>query len=253
MTAESYAFNADIYCAECAEEMGMLKPGAVDGEGNPPYAVETEEQGTADAPQHCGACHVFLENLLTDDGVDYVIDALRGHGDGRGIPGVLSTWADFYADDIGERADIYFDHGTMVGRDDFDKGPLLADLLACAESSYDDTADCEQLAASYIVVAHPDISMYLRACALWDDVSDHDKNTLRMLWLLGSALRDDEIFYVTSLRIPAAVARISALDGPRLEDDDNAAWRNLPGVRTHGRASHLRTGCSGPYTDAVPV
>jgi len=33
--------------------------------------------GEADTPQHCDACHVFLENPLTEDGVRYVREAIN--------------------------------------------------------------------------------------------------------------------------------------------------------------------------------
>lgn len=37
--------------------------------------------GESDTPQHCGACHEFLENPLTDDGLEYVRENQRDEWD----------------------------------------------------------------------------------------------------------------------------------------------------------------------------
>ena len=47
--------------------------------------------GEADAPQHCDSCGVFLENPLTDEGVQYVLEAIE-----EGSGSCIAEWAAFY-------------------------------------------------------------------------------------------------------------------------------------------------------------
>ena len=199
MSVESYVFDANIYCGECAEAMGMLKPGAFDVDGNEPSPILTENQATADSPQHCGDCHVFLENPLTDHGVDYVIQALQDYGDERGDQETLSTWATFYADDIREKADLFFDLEMSVTCEDIGNDALLRDLIACARPGEASEA-CERVLNTHNVVAHPSISAHLRGYSAWDaaELADRRENTLRMIWRLGCALNQYDTFYVSS-------------------------------------------------------
>lgn len=99
-----YIYQADLYCSDCAYTIGMVchceyhKPKGTnlcDSECTPigPYA---DGGGEADTPNHCGGCGVFLENNLTQDGVEYVKDAIK---DGRGS--VIDEWKAYY-DWIGE-------------------------------------------------------------------------------------------------------------------------------------------------------
>jgi hypothetical protein len=80
-----YIFQADIYCESCGKGLRMEIP-------KPPHADRDDEStydsdewpkgpygdggGEADGPQHCGMCGLFLDNPLTPDGEEYVIDLL---------------------------------------------------------------------------------------------------------------------------------------------------------------------------------
>lgn len=102
-----YAYNADIYCDDCG---GKIRE-ELDGEGfedtgdtdeYPQYFDDDE----SDCPQHCGDCHVFLENSLTSDGYEYakqaVEEAVR-RGDDDSV--ALTEWAPFYGIDTDNGSD----------------------------------------------------------------------------------------------------------------------------------------------------
>jgi hypothetical protein len=59
--------------------------------------------GEADCPQHCDHCSVFLENPLTQDGYDYVADAVIEAVVRGKMSDALRTWVDHY-DDIDLRS-----------------------------------------------------------------------------------------------------------------------------------------------------
>jgi hypothetical protein len=101
-----YAYNAELFCDDCAEAImeRLAKespaPGLLDsGDSNeyPQYADNDE----SDCPNHCGDCDVFLYNALTTDGMDYVkdavLDALR---DGRFNSTAVQEWWPFYGLDV---------------------------------------------------------------------------------------------------------------------------------------------------------
>lgn len=92
----AYTYRADIYCPDCAGKIQqeldtrakwvrkasypVAWSGASDVYPSGPHA---SGGGEADCPQHCGACGVFLENPLTDEGDDYVraaVEALTAPG-----------------------------------------------------------------------------------------------------------------------------------------------------------------------------
>lgn len=106
---DAYIYQADIYCTKCAESMRekIVKDGDY-GAGNDPHYQYLDSNyypqgpypnggGEADTPQHCGSCGLFLKNLLTEDGENYVKDSwleyLKGE---RGNESVIIQWADFY-------------------------------------------------------------------------------------------------------------------------------------------------------------
>ena len=82
---DAYIFQAALLCPTCAREvmgsvpippqMDPLNEHTWDSDDYPkgPYA---NGGGEADTPQHCDHCGVFLENDLTGDGEEYVMDAL---------------------------------------------------------------------------------------------------------------------------------------------------------------------------------
>ena len=74
---QAYIYNADIYCSDCKK--AIIKRLKNDGVEPTEFDSETWPQGPyengggeADSPNHCGGCHIFMENPLTSDGVDYV-------------------------------------------------------------------------------------------------------------------------------------------------------------------------------------
>lgn len=121
-----YAYQADIYCDDCAEEIirqwplpactcrGEDAPHNALAEGIGPdgvahsaacplcdwtapedsgeYPQKDTSSGETDSPQHCADCGEFLQNPLTDDGYRYVQEQLNA----QGCATTLQTWANFY-------------------------------------------------------------------------------------------------------------------------------------------------------------
>jgi hypothetical protein len=57
----------------------------------------------SDTPEHCEVCRALLDVRLTDDGVEYVREAIRWHEEkGRGDPDVIAAWRSNYRDVLGE-------------------------------------------------------------------------------------------------------------------------------------------------------
>jgi len=90
-----YQYKASLYCEECGDEI-------IESLGEPPhdwpwdsndYPVGPEDASEADSPQSCDSCHVFLENPLTDDGNNYVIEQFTTHDS---VTEVMREWAEFY-------------------------------------------------------------------------------------------------------------------------------------------------------------
>ena len=102
--AYAYTYRAALYCSDCAESIksqlegeagcdrALMETGIDDSELYPqgPYS---NGGGEADCPQHCDSCWEFLENTLTDDGLEYVRKAIAR---GTGKADVLRTWQNFY-------------------------------------------------------------------------------------------------------------------------------------------------------------
>jgi hypothetical protein len=80
-----YIYQADIYCEDCGRKIRKR----IKAEGNAPADPRDETTydsdeypkgptadggGESDKPEHCGACHCSLENSLTTDGVEYVLE-----------------------------------------------------------------------------------------------------------------------------------------------------------------------------------
>jgi len=102
---KAYVFNADIYCETCGERIKQKLP-VPDYEppfdtGDYPMGPLENGGGEADVPFHCGYCGLFLENPLTQDGREYVRQALREYWlCERGDPKVLALWAGFYGEEL---------------------------------------------------------------------------------------------------------------------------------------------------------
>jgi len=110
----AYIYAADIYCDDCGREIcrriraeGKAPADPVDersyDSGDYPKYVDGSDE--ADSPQHCGSgpdcinayefadgvkVGVWLENDLTTDGINYVIEAVREGG------AVAELWATYY-------------------------------------------------------------------------------------------------------------------------------------------------------------
>ena len=108
--ADAYIFQADIYCADCAESiMAQIaaaggKPADTSDESTFdsdvwPKGPYTDGGGESDTPQHCAGCGTFLENPLTSDGYEYVRESIAEYVSGEGPGGdytVLNQWIEFY-------------------------------------------------------------------------------------------------------------------------------------------------------------
>ena len=98
----AYIYQADLLCESCAceviEELRKKNqwPDNVQDEStydsdDYPKGPYSDGGGEADCPQHCGNCGLFLENPLTLEGENYVIEAVN---DGSGE--VIELWRDYY-------------------------------------------------------------------------------------------------------------------------------------------------------------
>lgn len=99
----AYIYNTDIYCEVCTTnikaEIGLkyidknqFQRMLEDSTYYPQLCFDGG--GEADTPQHCGNCQLFLENPLTTDGENYVIEAITIRG---GNVNILRRWKEFYS------------------------------------------------------------------------------------------------------------------------------------------------------------
>lgn len=106
---DAYVYQADLLCEECAlaerERLNLAQQKANRFENIPddsehwPCGPYPEGGGEADCPQHCGACHVFLENPLTNDGAQYAAEAIRDYYvEHQGSEDVIKQWVAEYRD-----------------------------------------------------------------------------------------------------------------------------------------------------------
>ena len=109
---DAYIYQADLLCEDCANDIiGELKAKGVEDTGDSddyPQGPYADGGGEADSPQHCGyfadcinaesfpdrekRVGIFLENPLTQDGMDYVRTAIMANPDDS----LHQVWADFY-------------------------------------------------------------------------------------------------------------------------------------------------------------
>ena len=97
---QAWAYSAALFCCHCAEQAygkeALSNGTARDGEGNTPSPVFVDSS-EADSPQHCDSCGEFLENALTDDGVEFVADSIAAClYDAMGNRAIVQQWASFY-------------------------------------------------------------------------------------------------------------------------------------------------------------
>ena len=93
-----YIYKAAFYCQSCAQEIKADLSFAQEGISEYDYDSDDYPKGPfsvgeSDTPDHCDTCSQFLENALTQDGYDYVTDAIQ---ENTGNQDVLDTWAEFY-------------------------------------------------------------------------------------------------------------------------------------------------------------
>lgn len=106
----AYLYAAALYCGPCGEtiradlDRAGKRPPNRDNESSYdsdqyPKGPYSDGGGESDSPCHCDACGAFLENPLTDDGVEYVREQVA-IGDGR--PDILAAWRAFYSDELAQ-------------------------------------------------------------------------------------------------------------------------------------------------------
>lgn len=108
---DAYIFQAALYCPDCTRQIKreLKKEGKDPRDFEDEHTYDSDEYpkgpfseggGEADSPQHCDACHVFLENPLTGDGEDYVREAVNEDREarrrGRKANHVVGEWKEFY-------------------------------------------------------------------------------------------------------------------------------------------------------------
>jgi hypothetical protein len=108
MAMSGYAYNAALWCDECANAVALeLDAKNVEDTGDtddyPQFAGDSE----SDMPDHCDGCNVFLENPLTTDGRSYVEDACRDAiAAGRLESIALTVWAPFYGIELEDASEL---------------------------------------------------------------------------------------------------------------------------------------------------
>jgi hypothetical protein len=106
----AYIYQAALLCEECGEKTRAMLADAGKAPADPddetsydsgefPKGPESDGGGEADCPQHCDHCGAFLENSLTSDGNDYVVNAIReARLAGQENRVCITEWEPFYDD-----------------------------------------------------------------------------------------------------------------------------------------------------------
>lgn len=104
----AYLFQTVLLCENCGKAAQERFAAHTQGEDSDryPQGPYGDGGGEADCPQHCDRCAVFLENPLTDDGVEYVRNAIERGEQFLQDPGVfrghrsiaVDVWKPFYKD-----------------------------------------------------------------------------------------------------------------------------------------------------------
>ena len=105
-------FDGEWYCKPCGEAIAATLPDPNAWEREHPdslsYPVAYDSsEGESDTPDHCGTpdCQLFLERNLTEDGIEYVRDAIivwamkrmdRDLAPGHGRGDTVQEWVDYY-------------------------------------------------------------------------------------------------------------------------------------------------------------
>lgn len=86
MALTGYVFDCSIYCADCAGELGIDQCAE-----SAPIFDNTDE---TDRPSHCANCGAYVQEQLTEEGICYVIEAIRREARSGWRSPVVSEWAD---------------------------------------------------------------------------------------------------------------------------------------------------------------
>jgi hypothetical protein len=88
-----YMYCAALVCEDCAFDiMNRLQNTTEDNGDSDTYPQEPYSNGggESDSPAHCDLCQIFLENPLTTDGYQYILEHYR------------EEWDQFYSVSRGE-------------------------------------------------------------------------------------------------------------------------------------------------------
>lgn len=103
-TKSAYIYQASLLCEPCAWRVSaQLNSTTLQNTPDTSWEYQDSDHfpqgpypnggGESDNPQHCDICGTFLENPLTGDGEQHVIEAIQ---DDKGNQAVLETWQEFY-------------------------------------------------------------------------------------------------------------------------------------------------------------
>lgn len=105
---DAYIYQAALLCGKCGAEKCQELIGAGKGPQDPdheslydsddfPKGPYADGGGESDSPQYCDYCEAFLENDLTDEGMDYVLEAVAEFClDGSGREEIIREWIETY-------------------------------------------------------------------------------------------------------------------------------------------------------------
>jgi len=101
-----YIYQAALLCEKCGKirREFLRRINKAPDDPDDEYSYDSDEfpkgpyldgGGESDSPQHCDQCNVYLDNILTHDGLVYVIEHLQEYIDDHcGDPDVLDEWAE---------------------------------------------------------------------------------------------------------------------------------------------------------------
>ena len=105
---DAYIYQAALYCDDCSKEIKKRQDRVGSSLqydlGDPPKGPFPNGGGEADSPQYCDGCGEFLENDLTTDGREMVLDSVAiwlAWGGNRDDPDIKS-WIEFYDVELAE-------------------------------------------------------------------------------------------------------------------------------------------------------
>jgi len=97
-----YIFAADVYCCDCGERHREELSAVGEAPANPANETTYDSgdfpkgpysDSESDTPQNCADCGFYIEGPLTDDGVDYVIEAMNDDIQRRHTNSIVRDWA----------------------------------------------------------------------------------------------------------------------------------------------------------------